>query len=201
MEWEIDKIVPSTYTGRAKGAISKYVSAYIGPFVYMACIVGHFLSAASTRRREFVVFRRQCSVPVEMPLQLHVFRVDTYVKHRPYTKCRSKIRRMYSDASVSDTIEIHEYVKKVSSKKFILHSKRTSQSRVVDVLDEVGARSKIPLRKSLIHFAQQMGAYFMCTNYSKTWLTAVLDGWASHTQQHGYGSSREFCEVAPSCAV
>jgi hypothetical protein len=38
----------------------------------------------------------QWSVPVEMPLQLRVCRVDTYAKHRPYTKCRSYIRRLYS---------------------------------------------------------------------------------------------------------
>jgi len=53
MEWEIGKIVPSAYTGRAKGAISKYVSAYMGPFVYVAYIVGHFLSAASTLLERF----------------------------------------------------------------------------------------------------------------------------------------------------
>lgn len=46
------------------------------------------------------------------------------------------------DVSVTDTIVIPEYVKKVSSKTFILHSKRTRQSRMVDVLEEVGARSK-----------------------------------------------------------
>jgi len=72
---------------------------------------------------------------------------------------------------------------------------------VVEVLDEVGARSRIPLRKSLVHFAQQMGTYFMCTNYNGIWLTAVWDGWASRTLQHGYGSNTEFCELEPSCGV
>ena len=71
----------------------------------------------------------------------------------------------------------------------------------MELLVEVGARSKIALRKSLVHFAQHMDACFICRNYNKAWLTAVWDGWASRTQQYGYGNNTEFCELAPSCSV
>ena len=50
-----------------------------------------------------------------MPLQLRVFRVDTYAKHRPNTKAALKSDDCTPDASVPDTIVIHECVKKISS--------------------------------------------------------------------------------------
>jgi len=95
MEWDVGKIVPSAYTGELKepyricvyGAIR--LRGLYRRSLPVCCIhVGEILSSLGVDG--------QCSVPVEMPWQLRVFRVDTYAKHRPYVKCRSKIRRMYS---------------------------------------------------------------------------------------------------------
>jgi hypothetical protein len=64
----------------------------------------------------------QCSIPVEMLMQL----ADTL--NTDLTRSAAVKSDECSDASLPDTVVIHEYVSMVSSEKFILDSKRTRRS-------------------------------------------------------------------------
>jgi hypothetical protein len=97
-------------------------------------------------------------------LQQHVFLHDTYVKYGSVGKCRQKFQCRFRDERVPSRKTIHNLVNKLRTMGLLMDKEKTHKCRVLTEakLDDMGARLKHTLRKSLKHLAQETGVSNPC---------------------------------------
>jgi hypothetical protein len=96
-------------------------------------------------------------VKVRYALELHVLLCDTYEKYGSARKCRQKFRRKFRDERVPSRQTIHNLGNKLRTTGLLRYKKQKHKRRVLNWVDDLGARLERTPRKSLNRLPQDTG--------------------------------------------